>query len=1096
MTEAEQRALAALRFNWAWTPDDVWGSARFHVDGMHVEVEREVAAGLRDASASERGSPIGLVLRGNRGTGKTHLLGWVRRQAQRSKGYFFLVDLDQSPDFWASVQLSLRRDLLRTNEDGDSQLTLLLRRLAGLVGLPPQGADAVLGRAGLSKHDLDAFVMALRTVDEHVALECRDTLRALVLFGSSDMALSSIGEDFLNSLPESVPGERSEWGVRPGARHPRLVVRDLSWLLAMTGPTVIAVDQLDSIARRPTHSAEGQHLYLSLVQVAEGLMALRENTRRTMSLVACIPNTWNLLKEKTIGTAADRFREVGHLHRVPTGEVAREMVARRLAVPYAEVGFRPPHPTWPVAPGAFAGIDNQYSPRDLLQRIDAHVRRCLLAGRIVELDRFDAEPEPIDEVVTNPHDLTQLDRRFAELKRHADVRSALDPAAEDREMPRLLAAGLTAWMAEHDDSGVEWRLDPPPVEAKPALHARLRRTLDEETEDEAHWAFRGIAHTHHRAVQARLRNARAEAALRPDGTRELLVLRNASWPRGPVTTRDVASLKEAGGRDLPITDDDLRTFRALEQLLADKPAGLEAWLLARRPATATELLDTVLGKQVENPEPGGATWTEPDSPAGPWQQPQDRVQPPRPPEPAGRSWFEPVPGKGLPPTAGDRASATWTAPPRSGTDATPTGADDPLVITVGETMADSTPVTVTLESLRKHTSIFAGTGSGKTVLIRRLVEECALRGVSAIVLDPNNDLARLGDPWPAPPPGWRAGDPERAREYLAGTEVVVWTPGRQSGRPLSFQPLPDFAGVLDDPDEFTAAIEVATASLVPRANIVGGANKARWSKAVLREALTYYARQGKRDVNGLIGVLADLPEAASTIPDAQKLAGELAKSLQAARINDPLFGGTGEAADPGVLLTPAPGRRARISVISFVGLPSDEQRQSFVNQLQLELFAWIKKNPAGDRPLGGLFVMDEAQTIAPSGTFTASTQSTLMLVAQARKFGLGLVFATQAPKGLHNQIPGNSATMFIGQLNAPVQISAAREMALSKGGTLDHVGGLKAGQFYAANEGSRFQRLRTPNCLSHHPKSALTADEVIGRARVGQWPEEDPDQVR
>ena len=36
----------------------------------------------------------------------------------------------------------------------------------------------------------------------------------------------------------------------------------------------------------------------------------------------------------------------------------------------------------------------------------------------------------------------------------------------------------------------------------------------------------------------------------------------------------------------------------------------------------------------------------------------------------------------------------------------------------------------------------AGSGSGKTVLVRRLIEECALQGVSAIVLDPNNDLLR------------------------------------------------------------------------------------------------------------------------------------------------------------------------------------------------------------------------------------------------------------------------------------------------------------------------------------------------------------------
>ena len=68
---------------------------------------------------------------------------------------------------------------------------------------------------------------------------------------------------------------------------------------------------------------------------------------------------------------------------------------------------------------------------------------------------------------------------------------------------------------------------------------------------------------------------------------------------------------------------------------------------------------------------------------------------------------------------------------------------------------------------------------------------------------------------------------------------------------------------------------------------------------------------------------------------------------------------------------------------------------------------------------GGLFVMDEAQTFAPSGAMTACTQSTLALASQARKYGLGLVFATQAPKGLHNRIPGNAATQFFGLLNAP-----------------------------------------------------------------------------
>ncbi len=369
------------------------------------------------------------------------------------------------------------------------------------------------------------------------------------------------------------------------------------------------------------------------------------------------------------------------------------------------------------------------------------------------------------------------------------------------------------------------------------------------------------------------------------------------------------------------------------------------------------------------------------------------------------------------------------------------------------------------------------------MLIRRLIEECALCGVSSIVLDPNNDLARLGDQWPQPPEEWPAGDAAKATDYFANTDVIVWTPRRAAGRPLSFQPLPDFASVLNDPDEFGAAIDAAVAALAPRAKVDSSTDKAAMGQAVLRQALRFFARLREKDLSAFIGVLSALPEGVSALDGADRIAANMARSLTAAIVNDPLFGGSGEPVDPGLLLTPPVGKRARISVISFVGLPSDEQRQGLVNQLQMALFAWIKKNPAGDRPLGGLFVMDEAQTLAPSGAMTACTLSTIKLASQARKYGLGLVFATQAPKGLHNQIPGNAATQFFGFLNSPAQIAAAREMAQAKGGDVPDISRLKAGQFYVASEGLAFEKLKTPICLSYHPSSALTEEEVTNRAR-------------
>lgn len=350
------------------------------------------------------------------------------------------------------------------------------------------------------------------------------------------------------------------------------------------------------------------------------------------------------------------------------------------------------------------------------------------------------------------------------------------------------------------------------------------------------------------------------------------------------------------------------------------------------------------------------------------------------------------------------------------------------------------------------------------------------------MLDPNNDLARLGTPWPNPPGGWLEGDAERAHRYFHGTEVIIWTLRRTTGRPLTFRPLGDLSAVVDDADEFDIAIDNAVATLLPRAGLPKSGAKADQGQAVLRQALRQFVQNGGSDLKPFLGFLGELPADVSMIADAAKIAHSMAQTLFAATVNDPLFGGEGEAVDPSVLLTPSRGKTARVSVISLIGLPNDDQRQSFVNQLQMALFAWAKKNPAGDRPLGALYVMDEAQTFAPSSPTTACSQSTRALAAQARKYGIGLVFATQAPKGLHNQIVGNATTQLYGFMNAPVQIAAVKEIAALKGGDVPDISRLKPGLFYIGSDVIALQKIATPNCLSYHPKSPLTPVEVLALA--------------
>ncbi|WP_405147440.1 DUF87 domain-containing protein [Sphaerisporangium sp. NBC_01403] len=1087
MTGEERRALEALRFNYVEGPGDVWRPSQFHVDGLHRRTTQAILDGLAEANYSVEASPIGVILQGQRGTGKTHLLGWVRQKVQEDGGYFFLVGLFDARDFWESVIVSVLDSLAR-EIDGESQLRMFLRRLSSLVGVQPMARQQLIGKAPLSKPALDALVEGLRRFDARVGGDAQDTLRALVLRASDDLRAQDIGSTFMSSQPEEEPGERAQWGMRRGHKSPQEIVRDISRLLAFTGPSVIAVDQIDPLIAQASITSKQNveqdwRQMLVIEQIAGGLMSLREHTHRTLTVVSCLPLSWVLIEKAATDTVRDRFRQAVPLMTIPDSKIGLNLVEKRFAARFRKVGFRPPYPTWPVKASAFEHAPD-FTPRQLLIKIDGHVQACLAADQVKELENL-ADPIEVMPVVDVPGRvptpvLAGIDTRFAELRELGNAAAALDFPTEDAVMPGLLSAGLVAWIAEQGEPGQVFSQDAPPS-AKPPLHARLRRTLNETTQDEVHWCFRSIAVDNPRAALNRLRAACVAAGLDAEvSKRRLFVLRNREWSGGSRTQEAIAEFEKAGGRTLCVEEEDLKTLAALRDLLTENPPNLQAWLAERKPASGIKLFKEALGDVWSAPleyvrgvaDHSRPMTTTPD---------EERTR-------------STVAGNG---TVGSRTtdelpSNVWSVPVRGNGDAV-VPAPPPLAkkavegqapsIPIGMTIAGDRPVSVELEALRKHTAIFAGSGSGKTVLIRHLVEECALQGVSAIVLDPNNDLARLGDPWPEEPWQWAAGDAARAEEYLANTDVVVWTPRRDGGRPLSFQPLPDFSSVVGDADEFAEAVESAVASIAPRVKLVGNAPKAHQGLAVLREAVTYYGRQGATSLRGLIALMSSLPEGISELRNAEKLAAEIAENLTAAMVNDPLFGGAGVAMDPGVLLTPPEGKRARVSVISLVGLQSDDQRQSFVNQLQMALFAWIKKHPAGERPLGGLFVMDEAQTFAPSGAMTACTQSTLALTSQARKYGLGLVFATQAPKGLHNRIPGNAATQFFGLLNSSIQMTAARELARAKGSDVDDIARLTSGQFYTAVEGAGFEKLRTPLCLSHHPKSPLTTEEVIGRAR-------------
>ncbi len=502
-----------------------------------------------------------------------------------------------------------------------------------------------------------------------------------------------------------------------------------------------------------------------------------------------------------------------------------------------------------------------------------------------------------------------------------------------------------------------------------ALHARVRQIFTAQHDRERHLTLRAISREHHIAFQSRLTAAVTASGIdRKVDFRKLILVRNAPVPTGAKTTALMAKARAAGVELLPVSEEDLLSLLALRALREEQNGAREAfeqWLRARRPASQIAVMKPI------------ASWLAPptQTPAGPGPGPAIAT-------PAVRAPAIAVPAIASSAIASSAiassaiASSATTAPaitvraPGAPSPVPPPVRPDtttarPMIALGHQVIGDRLTVAkaIPAEDLRQHVVVLAGAGSGKTVLLRRLVEEAALLGIPSIVVDGANDLSRLGEAWPERPDSFTDEDVGKADRYHTQTEVVVWTPGRSSGNPLHLGLLPDFAAVAQDPDELGQAVAMTVSALAAMA----GKKVDDKARAILDSALRYFARQGGGDLTAFLELLADLPEEATVkISTARKLAMQLCDSLRAAVQTNPLLQDEGEPLDPGKLFGLG-SKRTRVSVLSLIGLPGVDAPLQFVNQLAMTLFTWVKKNPCpSDRPLRGLLILDEAKDFVPS----------------------------------------------------------------------------------------------------------------------------------
>lgn len=374
-------------------------------------------------------------------------------------------------------------------------------------------------------------------------------------------------------------------------------------------------------------------------------------------------------------------------------------------------------------------------------------------------------------------------------------------------------------------------------------------------------------------------------------------------------------------------------------------------------------------------------------------------------------------------------------------------------------LAGGTPLQAPLlfknKDMTTHAAIIGMTGSGKTGLGIGLIEEAIMDNVPSIVIDPKGDMGNLlltfpnclpGDfaPWIDPAEAakkemsveqlavetaetWKNGlaawgqGPERIAALRSKTELTIYTPGSSAGVPVSVlgsftAPAPEAVG---DIDTLNSLVSSTATSLLALVDVSGDPLQSR-EHILLSSLFLHFWRLGKDlSMEALIGGIVTPPFAKIGVfpldtfyPQPQRMA--LAMTLNNILASPSFIAWTqGEPLDVQRLLYSDSGA-PRTAIFSLAHL-SDTERMFFVTMLLNQVIGWMRRQQ-GTASLKALLYMDEIFGYFPPTANPPSKKPMLLLLKQARAYGIGVVLATQNPVDLDYKGLANIGTWFIGRL--------------------------------------------------------------------------------
>ena len=351
------------------------------------------------------------------------------------------------------------------------------------------------------------------------------------------------------------------------------------------------------------------------------------------------------------------------------------------------------------------------------------------------------------------------------------------------------------------------------------------------------------------------------------------------------------------------------------------------------------------------------------------------------------------------------------------------------------------------EDLRKHVAVLGSTGSGKTVVSKGILEECALAGIPVIAIDVQGDLAHLAK---APEEDERS-NPDRQSEWVEKTDVRVWTPLSEHGLPICLDPFNPPSG--DNDSDLLGSWDRLATGLTSLLGADPSKPKGRQAKTFLDNHMKTLAENGEAPYD--FGELAESIRAVDPKDVEETISASAMKELgRNAEANasglDSLLYSQGTPLEIDTLLQRREGEGTPVNILFLNTLPNEELKQVFIQQLCRKLYDWLLVNRSSEA-LQCVLLLDEARSYLPAGTRNPPAKEILnLLLAQGRKFGLGIIIASQNPGKLDYEAVGQTQTTFLGKLKTKQEwgkIDQLLHRSSDPKGVLAGLSSMKVGEF-------------------------------------------------